>query len=142
MRSDTPINELSSWWAPWVTLLIGLVLGLVATLVLLHSAKALLQLCLSDCEPKRAWPDCFCWRQVCEQLSDSAELKGKNCLYTLQASHSRMLVNQLDGQDSVNSYSMNGGPSVQAGYGGALSSPSLKQRLEAAFCGCMGHHRG
>ena len=133
---------MSSWWAPWVALLAGLALGLLATLALLSTLKALVQLCLSGCQPTRAWPDCCCWRQVSEQLSGSPELKNKNCLCTLQVSHTRMLVNQLDGEGSAHSYSMDGGPSVQAGYSEAPLSLSLKQRLQAAFCGCMGHHRG
>ena len=133
---------MSSWWAPLLALLTGSVLGLLATLVVLSTVKAALQLCLSGCQPMRAWPDCFCWRQVSEQLSGSPELKSKNCLCTFQVSQSRMLVNQPDGDDSVHSYSMEGGPSVQGGYTGAPLGLSLKQRLQAAFCGCMGHHRG
>ena len=130
----------SSWWAPWVALLIGLALGLLATLALLSTIKALAQLCLSGCKPKRAWPDCYCWRQVSEQLSGNPELKNKNFLCTLQVSHTRMLVNQLDGEDAAHSLDVE--PSVQAGYNEAPLSLSLKQRLQAAFCGCMGHHRG
>ena len=42
----------------------GALVGFLLTLALLHGVKALVSLCLAGCKPKRAWPDCCCWKKV------------------------------------------------------------------------------
>ena len=59
-----PANTYSTWWAPWVFALGGALVGLLLTLAFLHGLKALASLFLAGCQPKRAWPDCCCWKRV------------------------------------------------------------------------------
>ena len=46
----------------------GAALGFLLTLALLSVAKGLAHLCLSGCQPQRAWPDCCCWKKVSLEL--------------------------------------------------------------------------
>ena len=63
-----PANLYSTWWAPWVFALGGALVGFLLTLAFLHGVKALVSLCLAGCQPKRAWPDCCCWKEVSLEL--------------------------------------------------------------------------
>ena len=47
----------------------GAVVGLLLTLALIHGLKALASLFLAGCQPKRAWPDCCCWKEVSLQCT-------------------------------------------------------------------------
>ena len=58
----------ATWWAPWVFALGGALVGLLLTLLLLHTLKALVRLSLTGCQPERAWPDCCCWKKVSLEL--------------------------------------------------------------------------
>ena len=55
--------------------LVGVVLGFLLSLAVLGAAKALVQLCLVGCQPKRAWPDCYCWKKVSLKLHPCALLE-------------------------------------------------------------------
>ena len=74
-----PANGYTTWWASWVFGLGGAALGFLLTLVLLTAAKELGHLCLAGCQPKRAWPDCFCWRKVSLDLYAHTLLEYKPC---------------------------------------------------------------
>ena len=64
MCADLSPSLLSTSWSPWVSALVGVVLGVMATLALVWVATAALQLLLSGCDPRRAWPTSPCWRSV------------------------------------------------------------------------------
>ena len=53
----------------------GVALGFLLSLAVLGAAKALVQLCLVGCQPKRAWPDCYCWKKVSLKLHPCALLE-------------------------------------------------------------------
>ena len=53
----------------------GAALGFLLTLALLTVAKELGHLCLAGCQPKRAWPDCYCWKKVSLDLYAHALLE-------------------------------------------------------------------
>ena len=46
----------------------GAALGFLLTLALLHLVKGLVHCGLAGCQPKRAWPDCCCWKKVSLEL--------------------------------------------------------------------------
>ena len=66
--TDIPSYSLSAWWWPWVSVVVGVVAGLVATLVLVAVVAQLVLLCAHDCDARRTWPNCCCWRSVSIRL--------------------------------------------------------------------------
>ena len=123
----TPANLYTTWWASWAFALGGALVGLLLTLAFLHLVKGLVRLSLSGCQPKRAWPDCCCWKEVSLELHPQRALREETSVFVLQISATNVLVND-DVEDSLSDTSL------------AAQSPSLVQQLRAKCCTCLGHH--
>ena len=82
-----PANLYTTWWAPWVFALGGALVGFLLTLAFLHGVKALVSLCLAGCQPKRAWPDCCCWKEVSLELHSTPSWNKKPCFCAVDLRH-------------------------------------------------------
>ena len=129
--TDTPSYSLSAWWWPWVSVVAGVVAGLVGTLVLVAVVAQLIQLCAHDCDPRRAWPNLFCWRAVSTKLG--VTWRQIDSMLFLQTSANRRLVDQVEGGVAAADVDSSGLDSSQQ------SCPSPWQRVRACLCRCCGH---
>ena len=107
-------------------------MGFLLTLAFLHGLKALATLCLAGCRPKRAWPDCCCWKKVSLECTPTPSKNNQSFASVLQVSGTHQLVNDVvDVEDSLSGSSL--APSSH-------QSPSLCQQFRAHCCTCLGHH--
>ena len=72
---------MSAWWWPGVSVGLGAILGLLGTCALISLLLVLVQLVLHGCNPRRAFPNCACWRAVSAGLYHHSLLKIKNLLF-------------------------------------------------------------